>query len=219
MTEEAEDRYKMYTYEEFLNTIPKHESPVEEPKEPEPDPETKVDKHCVRVLKVEGAYYRLLKTILITIPCAMLAFLVKIICNIISVAAGILHSILIFIISRINWCIVKSIGRIIFVPAFPVFAGWAFWNLFTFNIHNWLLDNLPPIQTIDGCNFMPASYCLEQGMKATMVPNIPGALFLDLILSIVLLALCFTYSVLLIQIMNSKDPELQVVQKAFQKKE
>jgi len=192
----------------------KSEQFIEQNKADEPDPESKVDKQCIRVLKAEGVFYRILKLVFIEIPVAICVWIARAIDKI----STVIVNCIMFIASWINWCIVRSILRIILVPGCPLFVGWAFWNIGTLKMHEWLLEVIPYATIAKDCTY-PISQCAARGFPVTTAPNYFSATIIEVMALLVLVCIVWFYYLSIIGMMTSKDPELKIVQKAFKKKE
>ena len=189
---------------------PKDEKPPELPI----DPETKVDKHCVSVLKAEGFLYRIVKRIFITTPLTILGEIV------ILLAKGVILLIKYFIAicSLINWCIVKSILRVAIFIIVPVSTLWVFWQGINGNLMVWVWEYAG---TTRACSWdfgtkvpMSPLRCTELSLP---VPNpLAACMIVILIFSIILMG--WIVLVLLFEWVNkAEDPEAEVVKYAYRK--
>jgi len=184
----------------------------EKPSEPPVDPETKVDKHCVSVLKAEGFLYRIVKRIFITTPLAVLGEMV------ILLAKGVILLIKYFIAicSVINWCIVKSILRVALFITVPASTLWVFWQGINGNLMAWAWEHAGTTRDCpwESMGVLVAQRCFELSPPvpdALAAYAIVGSTFCIIIIGWVVLVLLFEW------VNKAEDPEAGVIKHAYKK--
>jgi hypothetical protein len=182
------------------------------PSELPTDPETKVDKRCVGVLKAEGFLYRIVKRIFYNIPLVVLSEII------ILLAKGVILLIKCFIAlcSLINWCIVKSILRMALFITVPASTLWFFWQYFNGNLMAWVWEHAG---TRGDCSWEKMGVAMAQRCFELSPPvpdrlaalGIVGGIFCIIILGWVVLILLFDW------INKAENPEAEVVKHAYKK--